>query len=61
MTRHLIDATRHGTGGSLLARFIRIARIQGTHQSKEAVARRTPLRGLARVSAYSRIARGRAV
>ncbi|MCC5960372.1 MAG: hypothetical protein JJU08_13655 [Rhodobacteraceae bacterium] len=61
MTRHLIDTPRHGADKPLLARFIRIARMQGMHQSKDAVARRTPMRGLARVAAYSRISRGRVV
>ncbi|MGP9790649.1 hypothetical protein [Roseinatronobacter sp. NSM] len=61
MTRHLIDPPRHGMDTSLLARFIRIARRQGMHHSKEAVARRRPMRDLARAPAYSRIARGRAV
>lgn len=61
MTRHLIDTPRHGTDRSLLVRFIRIARMQGLHQSKDAISRRTPTRTLARAAAYSRIARGRVV
>lgn len=60
MTRHLIDTPRD-QDTMRLARFLRIARQNGLHKARDMVARREPLRGMARVVAYSRIARGRAV
>ncbi|MDD7971436.1 hypothetical protein [Roseinatronobacter alkalisoli] len=61
MTRHLIDTPRQGADTSRLARFIRIARMRGLHQAKDALSRRAPLRSMTRLTVYSRIARGKVV